>query len=107
MNLRKALLWFIFIDFAIYSTWVLWQDGYMGIWQAGISSSASLQILLDLAICCFLIASWMLKDAKERGVNPYPWIAATFAAGSLAPLVYLLVREYKKKEIPEMSQQTA
>jgi len=97
MNLRKLLLWFIFIDFAVFSTWVLWHEGYMGIWQAGFASPASLQILLDLAICCFLICSWIKRDAEVRGVNPYPWILATLMTGSLAPLVYLIVREYQKE----------
>jgi len=95
MNLRKLLLWFIFIDFAAFSAWVMWHEGYMGIWQAGFVSSASLQILLDLAICCFLICSWIKRDAEERGVNPYPWIIATLLTGSIAPLVYLIVREYQ------------
>jgi len=95
-KLRLLLLWFIFIDFAVFSTWVMWQDGYFGIWQAGIASPASLQILLDLAICCILICSWMKKDAQARGINPYPWMLATFAVGSIAPLVYLIIREYRK-----------
>jgi len=96
MKFRKLLLWFIFIDFSIFSTWVMWQQGYMGIWEAGFVSSASLQILIDLAICCFLICCWIKKDAEERGIKAYPWIIATLTTGSLAPLVYLLVREYKQ-----------
>lgn len=96
---RKILLWFVLIDFAIYSTWVMWDVGYFGIWQAGLTSTAALQILLDLAICCFIICSWMIGDARARGINPYPWVAATFLTGSLAPLVYLLVREYQNNEM--------
>ena len=97
MSLRKFLLGFILIDFALFSTWVMWQVGYFGIWQAGLESPGSLQILFDLAIACLLICTWMKKDAEQRGINPYPWIVATFAAGTLVPLVYLLIREYKKE----------
>lgn len=96
MKLKKLLLWFTLIDFSLYSTWVMWDVGYFGIWQAGFTSPASGQLLLDLAICCVLISSWIKGDAQARGVNPWPWIVATFLAGSLAPLVYLIVREYEK-----------
>jgi hypothetical protein len=106
-KLRQLALWFILIDFAAFSTWVLWQHGYLGIWQAGFTSPASLQILLDLAICCFLICSWIKADAQSRGINPYPWMVATFASGSLAPLVYLIVREYQKDEPRNLNAQAA
>lgn len=94
-NIRKWLLWFVLIDFTVFSVWVMWDIGYMGIWQAGFTDSGSLQILLDLAICCMIFISWMIGDAKARGVNPAPWIVATLAMGSIAPLAYLLVREYQ------------
>jgi len=80
----------------------MWKIGYMGIWQAGIESPGSLQILLDLAVCCLLICSWIKNDAQARGVNPYPWIVATFTSGSLAILVYLIVREYQKSPKPSL-----
>lgn len=94
-SLRKWLLWFLLIDFVIFSTWVMWDIGYLGIWQAGFESSGSLQILIDLGIGCLLICSWIIGDAKARGVSSAPWIVATFAIGTIAPLAYLLVREYQ------------
>lgn len=94
MKLRKIVLWVLLMDFALFSTWVMWDVGYLGIWQAGFTSAASLQILLDLVIACLLIMVWMYGDARARGVNPWPWIVATLLAGSLAPLAYLLVRVY-------------
>lgn len=94
-SLRKWLLWFVLIDFVIFSTWVMWDIGYLGIWQAGFESNGSLQILIDLGIACFLICSWIVGDARARGVSSAPWIIATFAMGTIAPLAYLLVREYQ------------
>lgn len=98
MTTRKFLLWFLLLTFCAYSSWAMWQLGYFGIWAAGFTSPGSLQILLDLVVCCILITSWLKKDAESRGINPYPWILATFATGSIAPLIYLLVREYAKKD---------
>ena len=95
MTFKQLCLWIILISFGLFSSWVMWGIGYMGIWQAGIESSGSLQILLDLAVCCLLICSWIKNDAKARGVNPYPWFIAVLTSGSLAILVYLIVREYQ------------
>lgn len=93
MNLKKLLLWSVLIEFALFSGWVMWEVGYLGIWQAGFASAGSLQVLLDLVICAGLIGVWLFNDARQRGMNPWPWLVATLLAGSLAPLLYLIVRE--------------
>jgi hypothetical protein len=94
-GLRKGILGITLVAFAALSTWVMLDNGYWGIWQAGFTSSGSLQILIDLAIGCFLICSWIIGDARARGVNPVPWVIATLTTGTIAPLLYLLVREYQ------------
>lgn len=93
MNLKKLLLWSVLIEFALFSGWVMWEVGYIGIWQAGFASIGSLQILLDLVICASIISMWLYQDARQRGINPWPWLVATLAAGSLPVLFYLIVRE--------------
>lgn len=95
MSIKKALLWIVLLDFAAFSGWVMWEIGYLGIWQAGMSSPGAIQILIDLVILGGLFCTWMIKDARKRQVNPWPWVVSTFALGSLVPLTYLLVREYK------------
>ena len=35
MPALKTLLWPVALAFAAFSTWVLWQLGYFGIWQGG------------------------------------------------------------------------
>jgi len=100
MNVKRMCLWIIFISFSAFSSWVMWKVGYVGIWQAGTESSGSLQILLDLVICCLIICSWIIADARSRGVNPYPWLVAVLSTGSLAILVYLLAREHQKSSSP-------
>ena len=93
MNVKKVLLWLVLIDFALFTAWVMWEVGYIGIWQAGVASPGSWQVLLDLFICAGLICVWMIADARKRGVNAWPWVIATLFAGSLAPLAYLIRRE--------------
>ena len=99
MNVKKIGLWTILISFSVFSSWVMLNVGYVGIWQAGLESPASFQILLDLVICCLIISSWINADARSRGINPLPWFVAILTTGSLAILVYLVVREHKKPTI--------
>jgi len=94
--LRLALLWTVFLGFALFSTWVLWQEGYWGIWQAGLVSAGSQQILIDLVIACLIISVWLRADAKAHGMNPVPWLLGVLTTGTIAILVYLLVREHRK-----------
>lgn len=92
MNWKKALLALVLIDFAVLTGYTVLQVGYVGIWQAGIADWGAIQILADLVIACGLIAVWMVIDARERGMNPWPYIAVTLVAGSFGPLLYLLRR---------------
>ncbi|WP_199767891.1 hypothetical protein [Ketobacter alkanivorans] len=92
--MKKLILWFVLLDFGVFSTYVMWEIGYFGIWEAGMASLGSWQVLIDLVIAGGLICTWMVVDARKREVNPWPWVVATFALGTLVPLTYLLVREY-------------
>ncbi len=95
---KKWVLWIVLIDFAAFSSWVMWKVGYFGIWEAGFASPGALQILIDLVIAGGLICTWIVMDARKRGVNPWPWVVVTFMVGSLAPLAYLLWREYSPQQ---------
>jgi len=100
-TVKKWILWMVLIDFSAFSAWVMWEVGYFGIWEAGMASPGSWQILIDLIIAGGLICSWIVMDARKRGVNPWPWVATTFALGTLVPLTYLVWREYelRKKDV--------
>lgn len=91
--MRFILILGVLAMFGLYSSWVLWTHGYVAIWQAGMANAPALQVLLDLVIACALISAWMVGDARARGLNPWPFVAVTLAAGSFGPLFYLLWRE--------------
>lgn len=101
MNLRGILLIAILALFGGYSSWLLFDIGYFGIWQAGISSLGAIQILADLVIACLIISSWMIGDAKARGINVVPWLVGVLTTGTIAILAYLIVREFSKKSVPQ------
>lgn len=93
MNWRIILLLVVLADFAALSAYALVQVGYIGLFQVGLSSWAGIQVLIDLVIACGLICLWMIADGRRRGLNPWPFVAITLAAGSFGPLLYLLRRE--------------
>lgn len=91
--MRSLLVFLILAAFGAYSIYVMWDFGYLGIWRAGLANAAALQILLDLVITCLLISSWMIGDARAKGLKAWPFVGITVAAGSFGPLLYLLYRE--------------
>lgn len=97
MNERTILIIVALLVFGGFSAWVLVEEGYIAIWQASFMSPATMQVLFDLVIACMVFMVWMIKDASARGISPLPWMIAIVATGSIAILVYLLVREWQKK----------
>ncbi|MEX2482423.1 MAG: DUF2834 domain-containing protein [Gammaproteobacteria bacterium] len=95
MNWKTLLLGFVLFDFAVLSIYAMSQVGYLGIWQAGLASWGAVQLLVDLVILAGLAVLWMIGDARARGLNPWPYVLITFAAGSFGPLLYLLRREWR------------
>lgn len=93
MNMRQGLIAAVLIAFTAYSLTVVAEVGYLGLWQAGLASPASLQILIDLCIACGLGGLWLIGDARQRGVAAWPWLIAVLASGSIGLLAYLFVRE--------------
>lgn len=93
MNWKTLLLLFVLLDFALLSLYAMTQVGYLGIWQAGLSSWGGAQILADLIIAGALICLWMVGDARRHGLRPWPYIIITLVGGSFGPLLYLLRRE--------------
>ena len=103
MNWRILVLILILADFSALSLYAMYHHGYFGIWQAGLTNWATIQILTDLVIVCLLISSWMIRDARERGATAWPYVLITLAAGSFGPLLYLLQREWALKVADQTS----
>jgi hypothetical protein len=80
------------LAFAALSAAAVWQHGLLGLFEPLLQNLAGAQVLVDLCIALSLFLVWMWGDAKRLGRNPWPWIVATLALGSLAPLAYLLTR---------------
>ena len=94
MNWKTAVLGLVIIDFAALTGYAILEVGYIGILEGGLANWGATQIFVDLIIACTLAMIWMVRDARQRSLNPWPYVAITLAGGSFGPLLYLLRREW-------------
>ncbi|MBY0279037.1 DUF2834 domain-containing protein, partial [Candidatus Binatia bacterium] len=92
MNKKQILAAIVLVDFAAFSTWVVVQYGYLGLFAQALASPATIQVLLDLVIALTMVSAWMWRDAKRHGINPLPFLVLTITLGSIGPLAYLVRR---------------
>ena len=98
MNSRLTVLIIVFAAFSALTAVAIHQYSYFGIFEAGFRDSASMQVFFDLAISVSLFGIWMLVDARKRGATVWPYLVAIPAVGSLSPLTYLIVRQWRASE---------
>ena len=90
--MSKPTIALVFVPFLAYSLWVAATHGPLGWLTLAGRDPWALQLLLDLAIALFVVGGLVVRDAKARGRNPWPWVVGTALLGSIAPMIYALVR---------------
>jgi hypothetical protein len=92
MSWKKILLLVVFADFTAFTAWAVYQQGYLTFFDTFFSSWIGIQVFADLVIALSLFSLWMIRDAREQGVSPVPYLLVTLCLGSIGPLLYLLRR---------------
>lgn len=87
----------ILVVFTLFSAVVVVRHGYFGFITLALREPWALQMLLDLAIALFLVAGWLRRDARARGIEAWPYIVALPFLGSISPLAYLVHRGLKRR----------
>jgi len=105
--MARVLLILVFAAFGAYSTYVMFEVGYLGIWRSALRDSGSIQVLCDLCVSLGLVCAWMIRDARQRGRNAWPFALAALLVGSFAPLLYLLLRQHQPARDGRISRQVA
>lgn len=82
--------------FVPFSLWVVWQLGYLGIWQGGFANLGSTQITLDLVVACTLLVTAIAADCRRQARPWWPWALAVLALGSIGALGYGLWRAARR-----------
>ena len=89
-NSSPVLPLLILVPFTLFSVLLAWEGRADGL-QA-LSHPWAIQIGLDLFISCFLVGSWIRRDARERGISALPFLLLLPLIGSVAALLYLVRR---------------
>jgi hypothetical protein len=96
MKLRTFFLFAVFSAFTLYTAIVVMEHGYTGFIELALSGGWGAQVFIDLVIALLLFMSWMLPDARERGIPAAPYAILILGAGSIGALAYLVHRALKQ-----------
>lgn len=78
--------------FLPFSLWVLYADGLMGLLRVVRNEPWGAQMFFDVYIACFIGGTWMVRDARQRGIPAWPFVVATLSSGSIGLLGYYVYR---------------
>jgi hypothetical protein len=90
--MKKIVPALVLLPFTAFSVEVIAQHGYFGFLTLSFREPWALQMLLDLTICLFLVAGWIRRDARARGIASWPYLLALPFLGSIGALAYLVHR---------------
>jgi hypothetical protein len=96
MNWKLMGLSTILAGFSAFTAYVVWQYGYVGLFERALADAATIQLSLDLVIALSVALLWIVRDARERGIGVAPYVVATVFLGSIGPLLYLVGRERRQ-----------
>lgn len=97
VTMRLPILVAVFVAFTGWSISVAVSHGPIGFLTLALREPWAMQMLIDLAISLFVAWSWLRHDARERGINPVPYMIGTAFLGSPVVLAYLIHRELKRR----------
>lgn len=90
----------VLLPFLVFSTWVAVKEGFVPFFTLPWTHPIWSQEFLDLCIALCFVSGWLMRDARRRGANPWPYLVATPLLGSIAPLTYLILRPERPEEPP-------
>ncbi|MDC0671870.1 hypothetical protein [Nannocystis radixulma] len=95
--MKKFAPLLILVVFTLFSVVVVLRHGYFGFITLALREPWAMQMLLDLAIALFLVAGWLRRDARTRGIEAWPYLVALPFLGSISPLAYLVHRRLRTR----------
>lgn len=98
MSCLSRALFVVLALFLALSGFAVYQHGVCGFFTLLLANSATVTLSTDLVISLTLISVWLWRDARSRGVSPYPFLLMTVALGSAGPLLYLALKAMKKTD---------
>lgn len=94
MKPRSLLALAVFVPFTAFSLYVSAREGALGFLPLLTRGGWSTQVFLDLVIAMTVASSLVHRDARARGINPWPWMLSMFTLGSVGMLAYFVARDF-------------
>ncbi|MGE0788483.1 MAG: hypothetical protein AB7S26_22600 [Sandaracinaceae bacterium] len=107
MNLKRIFAGLVFLDFAAFTLWIVFTQDNLALIRENLTNPWGLQVALDLCFSAMFGSMWLYRDAKKKGINPWPWLAAVLPTGSLSLLAYATVHGFAKDKTEERRAGTA
>ena len=98
MNAKQIGLSVVLGVFGAFTGYAIYQYGFVGFFQTELSNLPGAQVLADLTIALVMVLTWMVRDAREKGISVLPFVLLTLSLGSIGPLLYLIRREARVTE---------
>lgn len=84
----------VLVLFMLYTGWIVWEFGYLSVFQVAFREHPTTQAVVDLWIACGLLFFIMILDNRRSGTpvrSVAPYALVTLLAGSIGPLLYFVV----------------
>lgn len=92
MNCMQKALGTVFVAFSALTAYALHAHGLCDTLHQAVATPANVMFSTDLVIALSLVSAWLWRDARTRGVNPWPFLLLTATLGSVGPLLYLICK---------------
>jgi hypothetical protein len=93
MNAKQIGLSVLAVAFAALTVEAVYVHGVVGFFTEHMGTLSGVAIFADLVIALGLVLTWMMRDARDLGISPLPYVVLTLTMGSVGPLLYLIRRE--------------
>jgi hypothetical protein len=109
MTWKQLALWSVLVDFAAFTAYAVYAEGYFAFVPLArdfaLSSAWGLQVLIDFALALTVTLGFVVSDARRRGLAVWPFVVLTLTLGSIGPLAYLVHRE--RQSAPQVARARA
>jgi len=92
MNWKRLGLVVLLADFIALTAYAVYYHGYLAFFNLLGANAIGVQVFTDLIIALALFSTWMIRDARERGISPFPYLLLILTLGSIGALAYLIRR---------------
>ena len=79
MRSRTPLLLGLLVPFLAVSSVAVSRFGYLTLWRLPLQDWGTAQMFADLTVAMVLVTSWIVRDARARGVAAWPFLLLTLA----------------------------